>query len=48
MTKQERAARTRQALIRSAAAVFEQHGYAQARLAQISSGAGVSTGALHF
>lgn len=48
MTKQERAARTRQALIRSAAAVFEQHGYAQARLAQISFGAGVSTGALHF
>ncbi|MDQ0982744.1 ScbR family autoregulator-binding transcription factor [Streptomyces sp. V2I9] len=48
MTKQERAARTRQALIRSAAAVFEQHGYAQARLVLISSGAGVSTGALHF
>ncbi|WP_228992787.1 ScbR family autoregulator-binding transcription factor [Streptomyces sp. DH8] len=48
MTKQERAARTRQALIRSAAAVFERHGYAQARLVLISSGAGVSTGALHF
>ncbi|OCC10976.1 ScbR family autoregulator-binding transcription factor [Streptomyces sp. PTY087I2] len=48
MTKQERATRTRQALIRSAAVVFEQHGYAQARLALISSGAGVSTGALHF
>ncbi|WAE64318.1 ScbR family autoregulator-binding transcription factor [Streptomyces cavourensis] len=48
MTKQVRAARTRQALIRSAAIVFEQHGYAQARLALISSGAGVSTGALHF
>ncbi|RST20331.1 TetR family transcriptional regulator, partial [Streptomyces sp. WAC04770] len=46
--KQVRAARTRQALIRSAAIVFEQHGYAQARLALISSGAGVSTGALHF
>ncbi|QCW76603.1 TetR family transcriptional regulator [Streptomyces sp. S6] len=43
MTKQVRAARTRQALIRSAAIVFEQHGYAL-----ISSGAGVSTGALHF
>ncbi|MFG3408008.1 ScbR family autoregulator-binding transcription factor [Streptomyces sp. NPDC048142] len=48
MTKQERATRTRQALIRSAATVFEQHGYAQARLTLISSGAGVSTGALHF
>lgn len=48
MTKQERATRTRQALIRSAAIVFEQHGYAQARLTLISSGAGVSTGALHF
>ncbi|MFE9696118.1 ScbR family autoregulator-binding transcription factor [Streptomyces sp. NPDC006270] len=48
MTKQERATRTRHALIRSAAIVFEQHGYAQARLVLISSGAGVSTGALHF
>lgn len=48
MTKQLRAARTRRALIRSAAIVFEQHGYGQARLALISSGAGVSTGALHF
>ncbi|MBM7052896.1 MULTISPECIES: ScbR family autoregulator-binding transcription factor [Streptomyces] len=48
MTKQERATRTRQALIRSAAVVFEQHGYAQARLVLISAGAGVSTGALHF
>ncbi|MYR98451.1 MULTISPECIES: ScbR family autoregulator-binding transcription factor [unclassified Streptomyces] len=48
MTKQVRAARTRQALIRSAAIVFEQHGYGEARLALISSGAGVSTGALHF
>ncbi|MFJ9638721.1 ScbR family autoregulator-binding transcription factor [Streptomyces sp. NPDC101178] len=48
MTKQLRAARTRQALISSAAIVFEEHGYGQARLALISSGAGVSTGALHF
>ncbi|MFJ4970566.1 ScbR family autoregulator-binding transcription factor [Streptomyces sp. NPDC088755] len=48
MTKQVRAALTRRALIRSAAIVFEQHGYGQARLALISSGAGVSTGALHF
>ncbi|MFB7943191.1 TetR family transcriptional regulator, partial [Streptomyces sp. NPDC056049] len=48
MSKQERAARTRYALIRSAAELFEQRGYAQARLAEISAGAGVSSGALHF
>lgn len=48
MTKQERAATTRRALIRSAAAAFDQHGYAQATLNGISSHAGVSTGALHF
>ncbi|WP_411082994.1 ScbR family autoregulator-binding transcription factor [Streptomyces sp. cmx-18-6] len=48
MTKQERATRTRKALIHSAATVFERHGYGQARLALISAGAGVSTGALHF
>ncbi|WP_137994515.1 ScbR family autoregulator-binding transcription factor [Streptomyces vilmorinianum] len=48
MTKQERATRTRQALIRSAAEEFDRHGYAQAKLAMISSGAGVSQGALHF
>ncbi|MCF2436107.1 TetR/AcrR family transcriptional regulator [Streptomyces thinghirensis] len=28
--------------------MFEQYGYAQARLALIAAGAGVSTGALHF
>ncbi|MCH0540229.1 TetR family transcriptional regulator [Streptomyces sp. MUM 203J] len=48
MSRQERAARTRRALIRSAAAVFEECGYAQASLALISAGAGVSAGALHF
>ncbi|MFB6556126.1 ScbR family autoregulator-binding transcription factor [Streptomyces sp. NPDC056405] len=48
MKKQERAIRTRHALIRSAAELFEQRGYVQARLAEISSGAGVSSGALHF
>lgn len=48
MTKQERGARTRHALIRSAAALFERHGYARTRLAEISSDAGVSPGALHF
>ncbi len=48
MTKQDRAVRTRLALIRSAAAQFEAHGYVRAALARISAGAGVSSGALHF
>ncbi|MPY61939.1 ScbR family autoregulator-binding transcription factor [Streptomyces spongiae] len=48
MTKQERAVRTRRSLIRSAAQAFELHGYAQAKLADISARAGVSPGALHF
>ncbi|MEU1623908.1 ScbR family autoregulator-binding transcription factor [Streptomyces sp. NPDC020096] len=48
MTQQERAARTRRELIRAAAGTFVQHGYAQARLADISASAGVSPGALHF
>ncbi|MFB7450169.1 ScbR family autoregulator-binding transcription factor [Streptomyces sp. NPDC056194] len=48
MTKQERATRTRDALISSAAREFERHGYALATLSAISSGAGVSPGALHF
>ncbi|MFI1654226.1 ScbR family autoregulator-binding transcription factor [Streptomyces sp. NPDC020472] len=48
MTKQERATRTRDALIRSAAEEFDRHGYVLATLSAISSGAGVSPGALHF
>ncbi|MBT2488581.1 TetR/AcrR family transcriptional regulator [Streptomyces sp. ISL-96] len=48
MSKQERAARTRNALIHSAAELFERHGYVKASLDEISSGAGVSRGALHF
>ncbi|MET9431110.1 ScbR family autoregulator-binding transcription factor [Streptomyces sp. NPDC003036] len=48
MTKQERAARTRQALIRSAAEVFDQEGFAPSSLTSISRRAGVSNGALHF
>ncbi|MBB4764451.1 ScbR family autoregulator-binding transcription factor [Amorphoplanes digitatis] len=40
--------RTRGALIASAADVFDRGGYARARLADISAGAGVSPGALHF
>ncbi|RCH70042.1 TetR family transcriptional regulator [Streptomyces sp. SDr-06] len=48
MARQERALRTRDALIHSAAEAFERHGYALAKLADISAGAGVSVGALHF
>ncbi|MFH9727541.1 ScbR family autoregulator-binding transcription factor [Streptomyces sp. NPDC017254] len=48
MTKQERSARTRDALIKSAAGEFDEHGYALAKLSAISAGAGVSPGALHF
>ncbi|WP_030899929.1 MULTISPECIES: ScbR family autoregulator-binding transcription factor [unclassified Streptomyces] len=48
MTKQYRAVRTRLALIRSAAEQFEARGYVRASLAEISAGAGVSVGALHF
>jgi AcrR family transcriptional regulator len=48
MVKQERAARTRENLIRSAAEIFAREGYAVASLTAISSQAGVSNGALHF
>ncbi|MDT9691525.1 ScbR family autoregulator-binding transcription factor [Streptomyces sp. P9(2023)] len=48
MTNDVRAARTRDALIRSAAVLFDQCGYAEASLSRISAGAGVSPGALHF
>ncbi len=48
MVKQERAARTREALIRSAAEVFGQEGFSRASLTAICSRAGVSNGALHF
>src|SRR5258705_4564694 len=48
MVNQERAARTKRNLIRSAAEVFEREGYAAASLTVISSQAGVSNGALHF
>jgi AcrR family transcriptional regulator len=47
MVKQERAMRTREALIRSAAEVFDREGFAVASLTAISSLAGVSNGALH-
>ncbi|MFI5773795.1 ScbR family autoregulator-binding transcription factor [Streptomyces sp. NPDC051658] len=48
MVKQERAARTRETLIRSAAEVFDRDGFSMASLTAISSQAGVSNGALHF
>jgi AcrR family transcriptional regulator len=48
MAKQERAARTRRALIRAAAEVFAEEGYVSASLTAISRRAGVSNGALHF
>lgn len=48
MTMQERASRTRRELIKSAAQSFDRHGYEKSRVAEISSDAGVSPGALHF
>jgi AcrR family transcriptional regulator len=48
MVKQERAARTRQALVLAAAEVFAQDGFVVASLSSISRRAGVSNGALHF
>ncbi|MFG2219749.1 MULTISPECIES: ScbR family autoregulator-binding transcription factor [unclassified Streptomyces] len=48
MAKQERAVRTRDTLIRSAAEVFDRDGISTASLTAISSRAGVSNGALHF
>ncbi|MFJ4467406.1 ScbR family autoregulator-binding transcription factor [Streptomyces sp. NPDC089424] len=48
MVQQERAARTRQDLVRAAAEVFAQSGFTMASISTISKKAGVSTGALHF
>ncbi|MFF5873371.1 MULTISPECIES: ScbR family autoregulator-binding transcription factor [Streptomyces] len=48
MVKQERAARTRETLIRSAAEVFGREGFSRASLTAICARAGVSAGALHF
>jgi AcrR family transcriptional regulator len=48
MAKQDRAVRTRTALIESAAALFDREGYELASLSTISARAGVSSGALHF
>ncbi|MFJ8166448.1 ScbR family autoregulator-binding transcription factor [Streptomyces sp. NPDC096136] len=48
MVKQERAARTRESLIRAAAEVFAREGFTAASIAAISRRAGVTSGALHF
>ncbi|WP_330335568.1 TetR/AcrR family transcriptional regulator (plasmid) [Streptomyces sp. NBC_00536] len=48
MAKQERAARTRETLVRSAAEVFAEEGFVTASIATISKRAGVSAGGLHF
>lgn len=48
LVKQERAARTRQSLVRAAAEVFAREGFVHASLTSISRTAGVSNGALHF
>ncbi|MFG2720187.1 ScbR family autoregulator-binding transcription factor [Streptomyces sp. NPDC048416] len=48
MAVQERALRTRNALIEAAAALFDRDGFETVSLAAISAHAGVSNGALHF
>ncbi|MFD3756046.1 TetR family transcriptional regulator [Streptomyces sp. NPDC058622] len=48
MAKQERAARTRESLVRAAAEVFAEQGFVTASIAVISRRAGVSAGGLHF
>ncbi|MFE0201154.1 ScbR family autoregulator-binding transcription factor [[Kitasatospora] papulosa] len=48
MVKQQRATRTRQALLHAAAEVFAQDGFVSASLTSVSKRAGVSNGALYF
>ncbi|MGW0393799.1 ScbR family autoregulator-binding transcription factor [Streptomyces sp. NPDC003042] len=48
MAKQERAERTRESLVRSAAEVFAEEGYGAASVAAIAARSAVTTGALHF
>ncbi|NYV77530.1 MULTISPECIES: ScbR family autoregulator-binding transcription factor [Streptomyces] len=48
MTKQERAVRTRHALIQAASEVFTEGAFASASLSAVSGRAGVSNGALYF
>jgi TetR/AcrR family transcriptional repressor of uid operon len=45
---QERAVATRSAIIRAAAAVFEEHGYGGTSIATVATRAGVTKGALYF
>ncbi|MEV5156709.1 helix-turn-helix domain-containing protein, partial [Streptomyces werraensis] len=48
VSKQDRAIRTRQTILRAAAKVFEEHGYQAATISEILSEAGVTKGALYF
>lgn len=48
MVKQDRAVRTRQAILLAAAKVFEERGYQMATINEILSAAGVTKGALYF
>ncbi|MFD9392979.1 ScbR family autoregulator-binding transcription factor [Streptomyces sp. NPDC060000] len=48
MAQQERAVRTRQAVLNAAAQVFAEHGYVAATVADILHTAGVTKGALYF
>ncbi|MER5888913.1 ScbR family autoregulator-binding transcription factor [Streptomyces sp. NPDC001941] len=48
MTKQDRAARTRQKLIEAAAIVFERRGYEATTLSDIATAAGTTKGAIYF
>ena len=48
MAQQERAVRTRRAVLEAAAAVFAERGYAAATIGEILSRAGVTKGALYF
>jgi AcrR family transcriptional regulator len=48
MARQERAVRTRRAVVEAAAAVFAEHGYAAATIAEILERADVTKGALYF
>jgi len=48
MAQQERAIETRAAIIRGAAAAFQERGYGSTSLSQVSAAAGVTKGALYF
>ncbi|MEW1604820.1 ScbR family autoregulator-binding transcription factor [Streptomyces sp. NPDC093808] len=48
MVKQERAVRTRKAILTAAARIFEERGYRAATISEILSAAGVTKGALYF